>query len=45
MLKILNQMTFKEIAEMVRASVNTVAGRYRYGTEKIRKALEVIDNG
>lgn len=38
-LKILNQMTFREIAQMVHASVNTVAGRYRYGTEKIRRAL------
>lgn len=44
-LKILNQMTFKEIAETVKASVNTVAGRYRYGTEKLRRALDVIDNG
>ena len=43
-LKILNQMTFKEIAEMVKAPMNTVAGRYRYGTEKLRRALEVADS-
>ncbi len=44
-LKILNQMTFKEIAETVGASLNTVAGRYRYGVEKLRRALEGADNG
>lgn len=38
-LKILNQMTFKEIAETTRASINTVAGRYRYGIERLRKSL------
>jgi len=38
-LKILNQMTFKEIADTVKAPVNTVAGRYRYGTERLRQAL------
>lgn len=38
-LKILNQMTFKEIAETVGAPINTVAGRYRYGIEKLRQAV------
>lgn len=42
-LKILNQMTFKEIAETVKAPVNTVAGRYRYGTERLRRALGKIN--
>lgn len=44
MLKIFDQMTFKEIADTVGASINTVASRYRYGIEKLRKALEVDDN-
>ena len=44
-LKILDQMTFKEIAETVHAPMNTVAGRYRYGIEKLRKALETMDQG
>jgi len=44
-LKILDQMTFKEIAQTVKASMNTVAGRYRYGIEKLRKALLTVDNG
>jgi len=43
-LRILDQMTFKEIAETVRAPINTVAGRYRYGIEKLRRALSSIDN-
>ena len=42
-LKILNQMTFKEIGEMVGAPLNTVAGRYRYGIEKLRLAVAVFD--
>lgn len=42
-LKILNQMTFKEIADTMKVSLNTVAGRYRYGIEKIRIALGVKD--
>lgn len=40
-LKILNQMTFREIAETMGESLNTVAGRYRYGIEKLRIALAV----
>ncbi len=43
-LRILNQMTFREIAETVGASLNTVAGRYRYGIEKIRRAIEAGDD-
>lgn len=44
-LKIFDEMTFKEIADTVGASINTVASRYRYGIEKLRQALEVSDNG
>lgn len=39
-LKVLDQLTFKEIAEATGASINTVAARYRYGIEKLRHALE-----
>jgi len=44
-LKVFDQMTFKEIADTVGASLNTVASRYRYGIDKLRQALEVSDNG
>lgn len=44
-LKVFEQMTFKEIADTVGASLNTVASRYRYGIDKLRQALEVSDNG
>ncbi|MCX6345109.1 MAG: RNA polymerase sigma factor [Armatimonadetes bacterium] len=44
-LKILNQLTFKEIAEASGASINTVAARYRYGIDKLRQALGVNDLG
>lgn len=43
-LKVLNQMTFKEIAETVGVSINTVAGRYRYGIEKLRLAVTVDEH-
>jgi len=43
-LKIYDEMTFKEIANTVGASINTVASRYRYGIEKLREALEVSEN-
>lgn len=35
-LKIWEQMTFAEIAEVVKTSPNTVMSRYRYGIEKLR---------
>lgn len=38
-LKILNQLTFKEIAEATGVPMNTVSARYRYGCEKLRHAL------
>lgn len=44
-LKVFDEMTFKEIADTVGASLNTVASRYRYGIDKLRQALEGSDNG
>ncbi len=44
-LKVFDEMTFAEVAKMVGTSLNTVASRYRYGIEKLRKALEDSDNG
>jgi len=38
-LKILDQLTFREIAQATGAPINTVFGRYRYGIEKLRRAL------
>ena len=39
-LKIYEEMTFEEIARMLGTSINTVAGRYRYGIERLRRALK-----
>lgn len=39
-LKVWEGMTFAEIAEVVRASPNTVMSRYRYGIERLRKWCE-----
>ena len=44
-LKVFDQMTFAEVARTLGTSLNTVASRYRYGIEKLRKALEVSDDG
>jgi RNA polymerase sigma-70 factor (ECF subfamily) len=38
-LKIWHQYTFEEIGELLDASPNTVAGRYRYGLQKLRTCL------
>jgi RNA polymerase sigma-70 factor (ECF subfamily) len=38
-LKVYEQMTFQEIARIVKASANTVASRYRYAMKKLREAL------
>ncbi len=38
-LKIWQQLTFEAIAELLEISPNTVAGRYRYGIQKIRACL------
>lgn len=39
-LKIWHRYTFEEIAELLEESPNTIAGRYRYGLQKIRLQLE-----
>jgi RNA polymerase sigma-70 factor (ECF subfamily) len=44
-LKVYDQMSFKEIAATLGASINTVASRYRYAIAKLREALEADDNG
>jgi RNA polymerase sigma-70 factor, ECF subfamily len=38
-LKVYEELTFEEIGRRVQASVNTVASRYRYALQKLRKAL------
>jgi RNA polymerase sigma-70 factor (ECF subfamily) len=39
-LKIWHEHTFEEIGELLETSPNTVAGRYRYGMEKLRTCLK-----
>jgi len=39
-LKIWHEHTFEEIGELLQTSPNTVAGRYRYGMEKLRACLK-----
>lgn len=39
-LKIWNQHTFEEIGQLLELSPNTVAGRYRYGLQKLRACLK-----
>jgi hypothetical protein len=39
-LKIWSHYTFEEIAGLLDLSPNTVAGRYRYGLEKLRASLK-----
>jgi len=43
-LKIWEEMTFAEIADVVKAPPNTVASRYRYGIERLRKWCEEEEN-
>jgi len=38
-LKIWHEYTFEQIGELLEASPNTVAGRYRYGLQKLRACL------
>ena len=38
-LKILQDMTFEEIAEVLEVSPNTAASRYRYAIERLRRTL------
>jgi RNA polymerase sigma-70 factor (ECF subfamily) len=42
-LKIWHQYTFEEIGQLLDLSPNTVAGRYRYGLEKLRVCLKGED--
>lgn len=44
-LKIWHEHTFEEIGELLETSANTVAGRYRYGMEKLRKCLAGSEKG
>jgi RNA polymerase sigma-70 factor (ECF subfamily) len=39
-LKIWHQHTFEEIGQLLEVSPNTVAGRYRYGLQKLRACLK-----
>lgn len=41
-LKLWGNLTFNEIATMTGASINTVAGRYRYALQAMQKRLEPI---
>ena len=43
-LKIWHEYTFEAIAELLEASPNTIAGRYRYGLQKIRNRLKTIED-
>ena len=43
-LKIYDEMSFREIADAVGSSISTVASRYRYAIAKLREALEGDDN-
>ena len=42
-LKTYKDKTFREIAEMLDLSLNTVASRYRYGLEKLRALLKDLE--
>lgn len=42
-LKIWHRYTFDTIAQLLEISPNTVAGRYRYGLQKIRTFLKEVD--
>lgn len=43
-LKVFQEMTFAEIAVVVKARPNTVASRYRYGIEKLRQWMREEDS-
>ena len=43
-LKIWHQHTFEEIGDLLEISPNTVAGRYRYGLQKLKLRLEGADD-
>ena len=39
-LKIYDELTFEEIAQTIGISINTAASRYRYGIDRLKRALE-----
>jgi RNA polymerase sigma-70 factor, ECF subfamily len=41
-LKIWHNLTFEEIGKLLETSPNTVAARYRYGIQKLRKQMEAM---
>ena len=41
-LKLWEEMTFAEIADVLGLSINTAASRYRYGIDKLREALRPL---
>jgi RNA polymerase sigma-70 factor (ECF subfamily) len=43
-LKLWHELTFEAIGELLGLSPNTVAGRYRYGLQKLRNTLETPDD-
>ena len=45
MLKVFEEMTFKQIADLVGSSLNTVASRYRYAIDKLRQSMEADGHG
>ena len=45
MLKVFEEMTFKQIAGVVGSSLNTVASRYRYAIDKLRQSMEADGHG
>ncbi len=44
-LKVFEEMTFKQIADVVGSSLNTVASRYRYAIDKLRQSMEADGHG
>ncbi len=42
-LKIWHEHTFEQIADLLGISANTIAGRYRYALQKLRKSLKDIE--
>ena len=42
-LKIWGELTFAQIAQALDESINTIASRYRYGLEAMRRLLEPTD--
>ena len=44
-LKIYDELTFEEIARTIGVSINTAASRYRYGIDRLKRALEGEKHG